>query len=677
MPLPVQVVSQNQGRTYYPMKPETTVNFDRLVMGVNKAKSFKQLDQRELSEALNFYYNGAGRLVSRPGLSRYSTAATLLGSPIRAMENVPIAAVSTYGAATYGGSPYGAGNAMLRTILADDARRLYYLDAAGAPQRIGGSYVADASICIRSFAGKAVIMDGGYLKYYDGTNFNLAYDDGDGGYLVNNSTLASQATRSLYSGAATIDGTTFTTPAFGSGFTVPLTRVKAMLACVGVPTGNVIAKIYATSGGAPTGSALASSVARDVSVISTTAALVEFSFSAASTINMQPGTTYFIGIEFTGGDSSNYITLARNNAGTAEYYYSGSAWTAGSGTPLMAISPGLPPKAEYGVVVAHRLWIKSAETPGRAWYSNADTIFDWSTVNGSGWLGVVDDNANTYAIGAMVPHYSDLFIFGTAELPYLARIIGLNDGPEAFVSQLLTEQLPADPLTALSTGNSIMLTNGDNCYSLGGVSGYGDVRLSPEGDPVLPDIQARYDSRATAIYDPGLGLYLLALNGNSTVLACHTKYPMQADNGDILHPWTEWKFSGITPTAWGYWDNTLHVGGSDGYIYKLDTVAADNGSLPDYALAGPTLELDVASATFNKAFVMLDSDAAWTANLEFYADGAALPLVTLPLTDTAGPIRQNLNFNANSVKWRIASFAGVTSPLKFAGVNLLITPQEI
>lgn len=159
MPLPVQVVSQNQGRTYYPMKPETTVNFDRLVMGVNKAKSFKQLDQRELSEALNVYYNGAGRLVSRPGLSRYSSAATLQGSPVRAFENVPIAAVSTYGAATYGGSAYGAGNAVLRTILADDARRLYYLDADGAPQRIGGSYVADAPICIKSFAGKAVIMD--------------------------------------------------------------------------------------------------------------------------------------------------------------------------------------------------------------------------------------------------------------------------------------------------------------------------------------------------------------------------------------------------------------------------------------------------------------------------------------------------------------------------------------
>ncbi|MDP2632881.1 MAG: hypothetical protein Q8P25_04155, partial [Candidatus Curtissbacteria bacterium] len=78
------------------------------------------------------------------------------------------------------------------------------------------------------------------------------------------------------------------------------------------PTGNAYAKVYAHafdygSSSKPTGSALATSDALDVSSIPSTNTLIEFIFSGVNSIVLQNGTYYVVTIEYNGGDISNYI----------------------------------------------------------------------------------------------------------------------------------------------------------------------------------------------------------------------------------------------------------------------------------------------------------------------------------------------------------------------------------
>jgi hypothetical protein len=80
----------------------------------------------------------------------------------------------------------------------------------------------------------------------------------------------------------------------------------------GTPTGNVYAKLYANSGGAPTGTALATSNAVSIAGLTTSFADVDFEFEDEFTLS---ATDYHISIEFTGGDSSNRLEVEYLTAG--------------------------------------------------------------------------------------------------------------------------------------------------------------------------------------------------------------------------------------------------------------------------------------------------------------------------------------------------------------------------
>lgn len=73
------------------------------------------------------------------------------------------------------------------------------------------------------------------------------------------------------------------------------------------PTGNAVAKLYATSGNLPTGAALATSGNLDVSTLTGTLTLVNLSFT--DQFEMVVGTTYAIVLEYSGGDASNYVNV--------------------------------------------------------------------------------------------------------------------------------------------------------------------------------------------------------------------------------------------------------------------------------------------------------------------------------------------------------------------------------
>lgn len=96
-----------------------------------------------------------------------------------------------------------------------------------------------------------------------------------------------------------------------------LDSVKFYFKKTGSPTGNGVAKIYAHSGtygtsSVPTGTALATSDNFDVSTLTTSMQLINFTFSGVQRINLVPGTNYVVTFEYSGGDASNNVRWGRD-----------------------------------------------------------------------------------------------------------------------------------------------------------------------------------------------------------------------------------------------------------------------------------------------------------------------------------------------------------------------------
>jgi hypothetical protein len=159
--------------------------------------------------------------------------------------------------------------------------------------------------------------------------------------------LTRRATEEDYNTADT--GTSYavgngTITAQGQSFSVGvvacyLTRGRVKLKKTGSPTGNATLKLYAHTGtfgssGTPTGSALATSDTLDVSKLTTSYAEHELGFSTQ--YKMSASTNYFLVIDYSGGDASNYIQIEGAASGTHagnEASYSGS-WTAAGSADL-------------------------------------------------------------------------------------------------------------------------------------------------------------------------------------------------------------------------------------------------------------------------------------------------------------------------------------------------------
>ena len=122
---------------------------------------------------------------------------------------------------------------------------------------------------------------------------------------------------------------------FTCGAAYTLASCKFYLKKGGSPTGNAYAKIYAHSGtygtnSVPTGAALATSDAIDVSTLSTSYALVTFTFSGANAISLDASTYYIVQCVYTGGTYLAYVEIGMDNSspshsGNVSYLYS-SVW---------------------------------------------------------------------------------------------------------------------------------------------------------------------------------------------------------------------------------------------------------------------------------------------------------------------------------------------------------------
>jgi len=145
-------------------------------------------------------------------------------------------------------------------------------------------------------------------------------------YFLDEQNTTSTTTSALRDGA----GQTKRAQTFDVDVTGPCERVQFKLTKVGTPTGQMWISIYATTGGLPTGAALKTSFKLDVSLIATSAQVVEFNFYDPSTLTA--GTTYAAVLEgnFT-ISGSNYVAFDRS---TTDPYaagqlcaYDGATWT--------------------------------------------------------------------------------------------------------------------------------------------------------------------------------------------------------------------------------------------------------------------------------------------------------------------------------------------------------------
>ena len=124
-----------------------------------------------------------------------------------------------------------------------------------------------------------------------------------------------------------------------AGIASKILSAKWYLSKEGLPTGNAVAKVYAMSGtfgtdGNVTGSALATSGNLDVSTLTTSLQLIEFTFSGANQITLTAGTKYVLTVEFTGGDAGNYVNVGLDDSSSTHAgnysVNSGGTWFPGN-----------------------------------------------------------------------------------------------------------------------------------------------------------------------------------------------------------------------------------------------------------------------------------------------------------------------------------------------------------
>jgi len=111
---------------------------------------------------------------------------------------------------------------------------------------------------------------------------------------------------------------------FTVGMAVKLIRVRAKMYKTGNPTGDVYVKLYDNNAGVP-GNVLATSNAKDASAFSSTPSRWE---EWTITYSLSSATTYWLSVEYTNGDASNYLALRLETGSAGDgAYYSAGAWT--------------------------------------------------------------------------------------------------------------------------------------------------------------------------------------------------------------------------------------------------------------------------------------------------------------------------------------------------------------
>ena len=140
-----------------------------------------------------------------------------------------------------------------------------------------------------------------------------------------------------------------------------LDSCKFYLKKVGSPTGNIVAKLYSHTGTYPTSSLpdtlLATSDAVSITTLTTSSALITFTFSGAERIDLST-TNYVITCEYSGGDASNllqagYDETSPTHGGIMEIQMAilSGAWGTATGQDLCFYVYGASPAGKGGLTL--------------------------------------------------------------------------------------------------------------------------------------------------------------------------------------------------------------------------------------------------------------------------------------------------------------------------------------
>lgn len=534
------------------------LDFADFRLGLNTIQSAKAIKHNELTIAINVVINSDGALENRNGLTRYTTSSIGITQKIDNINSILFSSKAEdirffadvderddrewYASS---GRSWAKEDVEFATSGADEFfvtqpdNALYLLNTNKSPDFI--TYLKGSAEFI-AFGDIAVILDGSYVKYWDRltSSVKLAYDDGSGesGFQVYQLGLVSDTGISLYSGSTEKAGVVFESQLWDRDYSIPLTSMIFSVTRVGNPTGNITCEIYDIDN-----VLLASSnTVVDSSTVSLSNEEITFYFSSAYIESL---TIYKAVIAFSGGDPSNYIQLNGNanlSNGNTVICSGDSVWGENEDIlPLVGVKPGKPPVASSGLLQNNRLFlIGNTFKKGILFYSNLNTIFDWSTPNGGGWLGVIDNNDNNYAINAIVSLYNQIYMFGSQAQPYLCSLTGSS--PDDFAISPVMQSISASRRTIQNTINDIWFVNSNGVNTLSGVQQYGDLRTSNESDKIANLIQPYWDeTRSFSGYNPVNGHFLLKQYNTPFVFVAHTSFK-NVDRGKVFYPWTMFLF---------------------------------------------------------------------------------------------------------------------------------------
>lgn len=275
------------------------------------------------------------------------------------------------------------------------------------------------------------------IKWLTKTSTIEDYNSVDSGtdYIVGNGTLTGQG------------------QSFANGVVAGwVTRAQFMLKKFGSPTGTVTAKVYSHtgtwgSGGTPN-TLVATSETIDVSKFTTSYLAYEFEFKTQSAATLLAASTnYFITVEYSGGDASNYIQVQGKAAGTHagnEANKTGS-WTAVAGADLWFAVYTCP--SMYGVAAERVRGIthEVAMTTPRSGSFSATELVSWST--GTGIMFAIDSVASSTKMWIQL-------LTGTA--PTTQLITGATSSATGTANGTTVRTTLSYPMCGASTGSAII-----------------------------------------------------------------------------------------------------------------------------------------------------------------------------------------------------------------------------
>lgn len=536
---------------------QTSLTFGPWSGGLSTEQRAEQLKPYDLSHTLNVILVGEGIVRTRDGSSLVCSGCT---GEVKAVGDVKV------GSTWY-------------TIISDSDNKLYY-DSSGTATAIG-TMEGESRFC--GFMGLLIIFDGSYVKMWDGTNLDICYDNGTGPttpYQFNNRSGADETTLALGNGTNNRIAYRFTSQAWDAGYTIPPTTIFAYLSKEGngyTGTDNVpiTAKLRLVSDD----SVLATkTLVATAGELSTSAVEYDVTFTDSDiTTEMSPSTQYYASLEYNNGDGTNYVKVhcADVGSGGNAFIYT-TSWASDSAKdPLMGLKPGMPPKGVFGLVHNKRLFFiegLSGTNPAYLWYSASGNHLDYSTADGGGKAHVIDDSATNFPIGGVASWYGDLWLFGTPQQPYLAKLSGST--PSAYAANATLQAVSGDYNSIVATPSDIFFLAPDGVSAVFTIQEYGDIKVATQTDQIVRTIHRHFSSVAFAGYDPEWGLYLLKLEGHDPIIALHTQMKgvrYQGRKPVTFSPATEWgfAFSGA-PTAFGSGNGYMLIGTDDGKVYKMD-----------------------------------------------------------------------------------------------------------